>query len=178
MLERHFYTTSSCGVCGRSSIESVTGRVCAPIGDSFRISPDRVTRLPDDLRQRQADFSRTGGIHAAGLITSSGDLAEVREDVGRHNAVDKLVGACLVAGRIPLRAQGVMLSGRAGFELVQKAAMAGAEFVAAIGPPSSLGVELAESTGITLAGFVSDSAFNLYSHPERVTASHKPRGRQ
>ena len=167
-LERHFYTTSSCGVCGKSSIESVTERVLSPIADVFRITAESLNRLPASLRERQSDFSRTGGIHAAGLINSSGELTVVREDIGRHNAVDKLVGACLLKGSLPLAGHGIMLYGRAGFELVQKAGMAGAEFIAAIGPPSSLSIELARSMGVTLAGFVSDSAFNLYSRPERV----------
>lgn len=167
-LERHFYTTSSCGVCGKSSIESVTGKVSSPIGDSFRISTEQLKRLPEQLRQRQEDFARTGGIHAAGLINRDGELIAVREDIGRHNAVDKLIGSRLLEHSPPLAGHGVMLSGRAGFELVQKAAMAGAELVAAIGPPSSLSVSLAETAGITLAGFVSESTFNLYSHPRRI----------
>ena len=168
-LERHFYTSSSCGVCGKTSIESVTDKVLAPIGRDFRLAADTLMRLPGMLRERQTDFSRTGGIHAAGLINRRGELTDVREDIGRHNAVDKLIGARLLAGDVPFSANGIMLSGRAGFELVQKAAMAGAELVAAIGPPSSLSVELAATAGVSLAGFVSDHAYNLYTHPDRVT---------
>ena len=167
-LLRHFYTSSSCGVCGSTSIDSVMNKTLAPVASAFRITPANLRRLPAHLRQLQTDFSRTGGIHAAALVDASGELTEVREDVGRHNAVDKLIGARLMCGGIPLDGHGLMLSGRAGFELVQKAAMAGAEFVAAIGPPSSLSIELAERAGLTLAGFVSDAGYNLYSHFERV----------
>ena len=167
-LERHFYTSSSCGVCGKTSIDSVMEKNFTSIGHRFSIRRDQVTRLPTDLKEQQADFSYTGGIHAAGLINSEGDLFKVREDIGRHNAVDKLIGASLMAGNVPLTGHGLMLSGRAGFELVQKAIMAGIEFVAAIGPPSSLSVELAEDAGLTLTGFVSDKGFNLYSHPGRL----------
>lgn len=167
-LERHFYTSSSCGVCGKTSIESVMDKSLAKIANKLRISQDALENLPEALGQYQNEFKRTGGIHAAGLVDGSGKLTEVREDIGRHNALDKLIGAALVKRHIPLAGHGLLLSGRAGFELVQKAAMAGAELVASIGPPSSLSVELAVGSGQTLAGFVSRSGFNLYSHPERI----------
>lgn len=168
-LSRHVYTTSSCGVCGKTSIESVLEKPLQSLEHRFAITTERLTRLPHQLRHLQADFSRTGGIHAAGLISADSEIAMIREDIGRHNAVDKLIGAALLTGNIPLSGQGLMLSGRAGFELVQKAVMAGAEFLAAIGPPSSLSVELAEDSGMTLAGFVNEHGYNLYSHPKRVT---------
>ena len=167
-LDRHFYTSSSCGVCGKTSIENVMEKNLAAITHYFNIKRERLTALPGELRQQQADFSRTGGIHAAGLVNPAGNLLRVREDIGRHNAVDKLIGASLLASSLPLSGHGLMLSGRASFELVQKAVMAGIEFVAAIGPPSSLSIELARDAGMTLAGFVSDKGFNLYSHPWRV----------
>lgn len=167
-LQRHFYTSSSCGVCGKTSIESVMDKTFAKITDTLRISHNDLQLLPDSLRQCQNEFARTGGIHAAGLIVGTGNLTEVREDIGRHNALDKLIGACLIKGSVPLRGHGVLLSGRAGFELMQKAAMAGAELVASIGPPSSLSVELAMNSGQTLAGFVSGAGYNLYCHQQRV----------
>ena len=168
-LDRHFYTSSSCGVCGKTSIENVMAKDLALISNHFKIRGKRLTELPSELQQRQADFELTGGIHAAGLIDSSGDLLTVREDIGRHNAVDKLIGASLLANGIPLSGFGLILSGRASFELVQKAIMVGIEFIAAIGPPSSLSLELARDAGVTLAGFVNDQGFNLYSQPGRVS---------
>ena len=168
-LDRHFYTSSSCGVCGKTSIENVIKKNLSAISHHFSIKKERLTALPGELHQKQADFSRTGGIHAAGLINPAGNLLTVREDIGRHNAVDKLIGTSLLAGGLPLSGHGLMLSGRASFELVQKAIMAGIEFVAAIGPPSSLSIELARGAGMTLAGFISDKGFNLYSHPGRVS---------
>ena len=167
-LDRHFYTSSSCGVCGKTSIENVMGKNLTTISNHFRITKKRLTELPGDLQRQQADFERTGGIHAAGLINSDGNLLTVREDIGRHNAVDKLVGASLLAASLPLSGFGLILSGRASFELVQKAVIAGIEFIAAIGPPSSLSIELARDAGVTLAGFVNDKGFNLYSEPGRV----------
>ena len=168
LLERHFYTTSSCGVCGKTSIEAVMNNSQIKVPQSLTLTAEQVQQLPILLRDQQSEFSATGGIHASGLIGPTGDLLRVREDVGRHNAMDKLIGSLLLDNDLPLGANGVVLSGRASFELVQKAAIAGAQIIVAIGPPSSLAVELAEQTGITLAGFVRNNQFNLYSHPHRL----------
>ena len=167
-LSRHIYTSSSCGVCGKTSIESVMNASVREIPATLNLAGSQLTRLPSFLRQQQQEFAQTGGIHAAGLIESDGSLSRVREDVGRHNAVDKLIGSLLLENALPLHQRGLMLSGRTGFELVQKAAIAGIELVAGIGPPSTLARELAEETGITLCGFVRDSGFNIYSHPHRI----------
>jgi FdhD protein len=168
-VTRNFYTTSSCGVCGKASIEAVT----ANAGDR-RIVSDVIVResvlrgLPDTLRAAQAGFAETGGMHAVGLFTLDGRLIASREDVGRHNAMDKLVGAALLAGELPWRDRVVLLSGRASFELLQKATMAGAPVVAAIGAPSTLAVEMAESAGITLVAFLRPAGCNVYSNTWRV----------
>lgn len=166
-LLRHFYTTSSCGVCGKASLDAV--RVQAPATPpraSFAIAAQTLRRLPAALRLRQAEFARTGGLHASAAFNAEGDLLGVREDVGRHNAFDKLAGAFFPEGG--LRGCGVLLSGRASFELVQKAAVAGCPFVAAIGPPSSLAVELAQDQNISLVGFLKAERFNVYAGAERV----------
>lgn len=171
-LARNFYSTSSCGVCGKASIEAVT----ASAGDR-KITGSSVVResvlrgLPDRLRASQAGFAETGGMHAVGLFTLEGELLASREDVGRHNAMDKLVGAALLAGELPWRDRVVLLSGRASFELLQKAMMAGAPLVAAIGAPSSLAVELAESAGITLVAFLRPGGCNVYCHAWRVSGA-------
>ena len=168
-LNRNFYTTSSCGVCGKSSIEAVTASACVR-----RVSGDLVVResvlrtLPEALKAAQAGFVETGGMHAVGLFTDEGELLASREDVGRHNAMDKLVGSAMRAGELPWSARIVLLSGRASFELIQKAMMAGVPVVAAIGAPSTLAVELAESAGITLVGFLRGGGCNVYCHPARV----------
>jgi FdhD protein len=168
-VTRNFYTTSSCGVCGKASIEAVT----ASAGDR-RISGEMIVResvlrrLPETLRKSQAGFAETGGMHAVGLFTADGELLANREDVGRHNAMDKLVGAALIAGELPWRDRVLLLSGRASFELLQKAMMAGAPLVAAIGAPSTLAVELAESAGITLVAFLRPGGCNVYTHAWRV----------
>ncbi len=173
-LTRNFYTTSSCGVCGKASIEAVT----ASAGDR-RITSDLVVResvlrgLPDKLRAAQTGFAETGGMHAVGLFTADGELLAAREDVGRHNAMDKLVGAAFAAGELPWRDRILLLSGRASFELLQKAMMAGAPLVAAIGAPSSLAVELAESAGITLVAFLRPGGCNVYCNAWRVAGVHK-----
>jgi len=171
-LARNFYTTSSCGVCGKASIEAVTANARARRIESGLVVRESVLRgMPDRLRASQAGFAATGGMHAVGLFSAEGELIASREDVGRHNAMDKLVGAALRDGQLPWDDRVVLLSGRASFELLQKAMMAGAPVVAAIGAPSSLAVELAESAGITLIAFLRDAGCNVYSHPARVFSS-------
>jgi FdhD protein len=167
-LARHFYTASSCGVCGKTSIESVMQRRDTKIPDSLRLTFEQIQQLPIQLREQQTEFSATGGIHAVGLIDGAGKVVRVREDVGRHNAMDKLVGSLLLESSLPLAEHGVVLSGRASFEMVQKAAAVTAQVIIAIGPPSSLAIALAKETGITLAGFLRDARFNLYSHESRL----------
>ncbi len=167
-LARNFYTTSSCGVCGKASIDAVTtGK--RPVGSEDFVVRETVLRaLPEQLRAAQMEFAHTGGMHAVGLFTAAGELLALREDVGRHNALDKLAGASLRAAELPWRERIVLLSGRASFELVQKAMMAGAPVVAAIGAPSTLAVELAQATGITLVAFLRPGGCNVYSHAARV----------
>ena len=168
-LERNFYTTSSCGVCGKSSIEALhTGVVKIPERDTPQIIADLIHRLPDLLRDSQSVFDRTGGLHASALFNLHGELDIVREDVGRHNALDKVIGAKFMAGETPLSDKILLVSGRASFELVQKALMAGIPILAAVGAPSSLAVELAAEFGITLIGFVRGGRFNIYCGEERV----------
>src|SRR6188508_253921 len=173
-LQRNFYTTSSCGVCGKASIEAVTANVGIRSIASDLIVRESVLRvMPDVLRAVQAGFAETGGMHAVGLFTAEGELIASREDVGRHNAMDKLVGAALMAGELPWRDRIVLLSGRASFELLQKAMMAGAPLVAAIGAPSTLAVELAESAGITLVAFLRPGGCNVYCNPWRVAGASR-----
>ena len=168
-VERNFYTTSSCGVCGKASLDAIRTRTLySPAADNFRTSAEVVLGMPDKLREAQTIFSSTGGLHAAGLFTSAGELLCLREDVGRHNAVDKLVGWALESDKIPLRSLVLMVSGRASFELVQKAVMAGIPAMSAVSAPSSLAVDLARESGMTLAGFVRGETMNIYAHPERI----------
>lgn len=168
-LERNFYTTSSCGLCGKASLEAVrTVSAWSVEDDPLRVSPDVVVSLPDRLRAAQKVFDSTGGLHAAGLFSSAGELLTLREDVGRHNAVDKVVGDSVLNGRLPLRDSILMVSGRASFELVQKAVMAGIPMLAAVSAPSSLAVDLAEDNGLTLVGFLRGNSMNVYTGAERL----------
>ena len=168
-LQRNFYTSSSCGVCGKASLDAVAvqGRFDITTND-FSINQDILGGLPDALRTDQVVFDQTGGLHASGLFNAEGELLAVREDVGRHNALDKLIGSRLQSNDLPFVNFGIALSGRASFELLQKAMMAGCPLVAAVGAPSSLAVELAEEFGITLIGFLKRDRFNVYSRPDRV----------
>lgn len=168
-LKRHFYVNSSCGVCGKSAIEAVSCE--SPplaVNPSQTMDPVRIPRLPAALEKRQTVFRHTGGLHASALFDLQGECLVLREDVGRHNAFDKVVGAALAAEMFPLTNYLMLLSGRVSFELVQKAARAGLPFIAAVGAPSSLAVELAEAKGITLIGFLRDKRFNVYTHRQRL----------
>lgn len=166
-LERHFYTTSSCGVCGKSSIEALQSGA-AKIESGVTVSAEVLHSLPESLRGAQSGFDKTGGLHASALFHTDGTLDIVREDVGRHNALDKVVGAKFLAGEVPLSISILLVSGRASFELVQKALMAGIPILAAVGAPSTLAVELAQEFGMTLIGFVRDRRFNIYCGEERI----------
>lgn len=169
-VARAFYTTSSCGLCGKASIDAVRLRGRFPVADDpLRVRPEIVTGLPEALRAAQRLFATTGGLHAAGLAGPDGVPWVVREDVGRHNAVDKVIGAAARAGRVPLTGQILVVSGRVSFELVQKAMMAGIPMLAAVSAPSTLAIDLAEETGMTLAGFVRGDTMNIYTAPHRVT---------
>jgi FdhD protein len=167
-LKRNFYATSSCGICGKAALDDVEVH-CAPVAPGPVVSADMISSLPEKLREKQRVFEQTGGLHAAALFTPDGELHSLREDVGRHNAVDKLVGEALLAEELPLSERILQVSGRVSFEIVQKAAVAGVPIVAAVSAPSSLAVEAAERFGMTVVGFVRDGRLNVYSHPERVT---------
>jgi len=168
--ERNFYTTSSCGVCGKASINAIrtVGVFTQDKPIENRISSDVLFQLPSILQKHQEVFADTGGLHASALFNTSGELLSVREDVGRHNALDKLIGAALNKNMLPLDQHILLLSGRASFELVQKAAMAGINIIAAVGAPSSLAVQLAEEFQITLVGFLRGRRFNIYTQPQRI----------
>jgi FdhD protein len=169
-LERNFYTTSSCGLCGKASLDAVrTTATWSVREDRASIDTSVLATLPDLLREHQSVFDNTGGLHAAGLFTTDGELLYAREDVGRHNAVDKVLGHALLEGELPARGTILMVSGRASFELVQKAWMAGVPILAAVSAPSSLAADLAESAGLTLVGFLRGSSMNIYTGADRVT---------
>jgi FdhD protein len=163
-LQRNFYTTSSCGVCGKSSLDSVKTQMPEKSGKKIqKLSPELILSLPKTLREQQQTFETTGGLHASGLFDTEGHLLYLREDVGRHNALDKLIGRALMDGKTPLDEHILLLSGRASFELMQKAGMAGISYVCAVGAPSSLAVACAQEFGITLIGFLREKRFNVYS---------------
>ncbi|MFH8681944.1 formate dehydrogenase accessory sulfurtransferase FdhD [Streptomyces lydicus] len=172
-LERNVYTSSSCGLCGKASLDAVRTTARWQLDTSpdtpVRIEPATLSALPDRLRSAQRVFERTGGLHAAALFTTEGELLDAREDVGRHNAVDKIVGRALQQGRLPLSSAVLMVSGRASFELAQKAVMAGIPVLAAVSAPSSLAVDLAQETGLTLVGFLRGTSMNVYAGEHRLT---------
>lgn len=168
-LNRHFYTSSSCGVCGKASIEMVrTVNLYYPRTGSPRFTAEQIQSFPAQLAAQQSLFEQTGGIHAAAAFDAEGQLLYLQEDVGRHNAMDKLIGTALQSGVFPLRDQAIMVSGRLSFELVQKASMAGVPMLVAVGAPSTLAVELAEENGMTLVGFLRGERFNVYCGAERI----------
>jgi FdhD protein len=169
-LERHFYTTSSCGVCGKTSLEAlrVTGQSSlAGCTDTF--ARDLITSMPDRVKRQQSVFTKTGGLHAAAVFDPQGEIIVVKEDVGRHNATDKVIGALLQAGKLPGNTYGLLVSGRASFELMQKALVAGIPLLAAVGAPSSLAVQTAKEFDMTLVGFLRDAKFNIYAGSERIS---------
>ncbi len=173
-IERNFFTTSSCGVCGKASLDAVrTVSRWTIANDPVRLSAATIATLPDRLRAAQRVFDRTGGLHAAALFDADGALLAVREDVGRHNAVDKVIGWALGEGRLPLTGTTLMVSGRASFELVQKAVMAGIPALTAVSAPSSLAVDLAREMGLTLVGFLRGTSMNVYSGAERIASAEQ-----
>jgi FdhD protein len=167
-MRRHFFAASSCGICGKASIDSVRARTLRPPNPGFRFDPEVLVRLPEVLRASQAVFGRTGGLHAAGLFDTAGELLVLREDIGRHNAVDKVIGWALLEERVPLSDSILLVSGRGGFEIVQKAIVAGLPVVASVSAPSSLAVQLARELGQTLIGFLRGRRFVVYAGVERI----------
>ncbi|AYB35137.1 formate dehydrogenase accessory sulfurtransferase FdhD [Chryseolinea soli] len=167
--ERNFYTTSSCGVCGKAGIDAIkTISIYAQQNDTMKVNAAVLYRLPIALKKQQEWFATTGGLHASSLFDADGNLLLLREDVGRHNALDKLIGACFLENHLPLQRTILLLSGRASFELIQKASMAGIKIIASIGAPSSLALQQAEEFGMTLIGFLGNEKFNIYSASHRV----------
>ncbi len=169
--QRNFFAASSCGICGKATIEQVRVRGIEPPNPNLRLDPQVLCRLPESLREAQAIFGRTGGLHAAGLFDTRGEMAALREDVGRHNAVDKVVGWALLAGKLPLSENVLMVSGRGGFEIIQKACVAGIPVVASVSAPSSLAVQLARELRLTLVGFLRGKRFIVYAGEERLNLS-------
>src|ERR687889_1846338 len=167
-LERHFYTTSACGVCGKASLEQLELRGCPVILPGPEVAPEIIYALPEKLREAQGLFDATGGLHAAALLDAEGELVALREDVGRHNATDKLIGWALLEGRLPLRDHIVMVSGRSSFEILQKSLAAGVPVVCAISAPSSLAVDVARRFDMTLVGFLRGGKFNVYAGADRI----------
>lgn len=171
-LARSFATSSACGVCGKASIEDLAVRAAYDLhADLARVSATTLLTLPDRLRKEQATFERTGGLHAAGLFTTAGEPLVVREDVGRHNAVDKVIGWAMQQDLLPLRGLVLQVSGRVSFELAQKAYLAGVPIISAVSAPSSLAIETAQAAGMTMVGFVRGTSLNVYTHPDRVIGS-------
>lgn len=166
--ERNFYITGSCGVCGKSSIDAIVQSSCFKIDFDFKISEEKIFGLMAQMQAAQVNFKYTGGIHACALYNEQGQILLVREDIGRHNALDKLIGYYVLKNVIPLQKHVLLLSGRISFELVQKAAMAGIAVVCGVGAPSSLAIETAEKAGITLIGFLKEKSMNIYTHEERI----------
>jgi len=170
-MRRHFFAASSCGICGKASIDSVRARTLEPPNPDFRLDPEVLVRLPEALRASQAVFGRTGGLHAAALFDASGGLLVLREDIGRHNAVDKVIGWALLENRVPLGQAVLLVSGRGGFEIVQKAIVAGLPVVASVSAPSSLAVQLARELHLTFIGFLRGRRFVIYAGEERISKS-------
>jgi FdhD protein len=179
-LDRHFFSTSACGVCGKAGLDALRLRVPAEIPEGPVVSPETIAALPEGLRQAQGLFDSTGGLHAAGLFDAGGRLLAAREDVGRHNALDKVIGWAFLEGRLPLHDHLVMVSGRSSYEILQKSLVAGVPVVCAVSAPSSLAVDLAESFGVTLIGFLRGDRFNVYSGIERIAgaAAASPKRRE
>jgi FdhD protein len=177
-MQRNFFVASSCGICGKASIDTIRVRGIPPPNPEFRFDPDLLCTLPDKLRAAQTIFGRTGGLHAAGLFGAEGELLAVREDVGRHNAVDKIVGWALLEGRLPLAQCALMVSGRGGFEIIQKALVAGIPLVASVSAPSGLAVRLARELGLTLVGFLRGRRFLIYSGEKRLASARVPSAAQ
>jgi FdhD protein len=170
-MRRHFFAASSCGICGKASIDAIRSRLLNPPNADFRFDPELLLGLPDVLRSSQDVFRRTGGLHAAALFDPTGALLVLREDIGRHNAVDKVIGWALMSGRVPLADSVLLVSGRGGFEIVQKAIVAGIPIVASVSAPSSLAVQLARELRLTLIGFLRGRRFVIYSGDERISKS-------
>ncbi len=174
-LQRHFYTTSSCGVCGKASLDALRVTGLSPLPDgNVRFDAEDLVALPDAVRTQQPVFARTGGLHAAAIFGPDGEIEFVREDVGRHNATDKVIGALFESGRLPAKALGLYVSGRASFELTQKALVAGIPLLAAVGAPSSLAIQTAEEFGMSLVGFLRHGTFNIYAGNARISNRTQP----
>lgn len=169
-LQRNFFAASSCGICGKATIESVRVRGIKPVNSAFQIDPDVLCSLPQRLRESQAVFGRTGGLHAAAVFNAIGEMLVLREDIGRHNAVDKVIGWALLNDQVPLNNSVLMVSGRGGFEIAQKAVVAGVPILASVSAPSSLAVQIAREFGMTMVGFLRGKRFVVYSAASRVTA--------